>query len=265
MAISSSAADPAQGKHHWSFVLATRPRLLTALVAVTTFAVFLPALANGWAEFQDDGINFLQNEAYRGLGPQQLLWSFRTFLLGVYQPLAWILLEVQYVVFGMAPSGYHFTSILLHTINAVILTVLLSAILRRCPGLAESGNASSIPASAGLAALLFSVHPLRVETVAWTSCQPYLPCAGFAMLATLVYLQRDGSRGLRQVALLVAASLLYVASLLCKAASLPLPLVFLILDAYPLRRFYRGSGLRWAQLQRQCSRSCRSHFWPCFS
>ncbi len=219
------------------------------LVAATTFAVFLPSIANGWADFQDDGINFLQNEAYRGLGPRQLLWSFETFLLGVYQPLAWILFEVQYVIFGMMPAGYHLTSVLLHAFNAFLLTVLLAAILQRYPSLAGGPGDMPVRVSAAFSALLFSVHPLRVETVAWVSCQPYLPCAGFAMLSTLVYLYRDGTRGPRRFALLAAATVLYIASVLCKAASLPLPFVFLILDAFPLRRFSPAGGASWPSIR----------------
>ncbi len=245
----SSAAHPTRGTHHPGRVFIRGPRELAAILAVTTFAVFLPCLANGWAEFQDDRINFLQNEAYRGLGLPQVLWAFRTFLLGVYQPLAWILLEAQYTVFGMAPSGYHFTSILLHAGNAAILTVLLAAILHRCPAPGAARDRLPIHASAALGALLFSVHPLRVETVAWASCQPYLPSAGLAMLATLAYLHRDGTHGLRRLVLLLAALLLYVAALLCKAVALPLPLVFLILDAFPLRRFSRATGSRWTTVR----------------
>ena len=68
---------------------------LVLLVAVA----FLPALDNGFVDW-DDELNFLENSHYRGLGWPQVRWAWSTFLLGVYQPLAWLLLEAQYVLFG---------------------------------------------------------------------------------------------------------------------------------------------------------------------
>ncbi len=110
-------------------------------------------------------------------------------MLGVYQPLAWMLFETQYVFWQLDPRGYHLTSLLLHVANAVVLYVLTVALLVRCRPIPASRTPWTCSLSAGLATALFAVHPLRVEAVAWASCQPYLPCILFSMLAVLAYLR----------------------------------------------------------------------------
>ena len=193
----------------------------------------------------DDEENFLENPSYRGLGWSQIRWAWTTFLIGVYQPLAWMILEVQYVLFGLRPWGYHFTSLLLYALNTVVLFVLTVTLLVRCrPELPREGP-WAVALGAGLAVALFAVHPLRTEVVVWASCQPYLPCALFSMLAVLAYLRasREGPSQSRQ-GWLVAAFGLFAAALLSKAVAVSLPVVLLILDVYPLRRLGGGPG-RW--------------------
>ncbi len=204
-------------------------------------AAFIPALDNGFVTWDDD-INFLDNPFYRGLGLAQLKWSCSTFLAGVYQPLAWLLFGAQYVFWKLDPRGYHLTSLLFHAANAVVLYVLTVTFVIRCrPDLFLKSRWTCF-LSAGLATALFMVHPLRVEAVAWASCQPYLPCAFFSMLAVLAYLwafPRDSSR---RWGWLVGSFVLFVAALLSKAVAVSLPAVLLILDVYPLRRFGDGRG-----------------------
>src|SRR4051812_41552529 len=115
-----------------------RPFWLGVLVALITASVFLPVLGNGWV-VTDDESNFLENRNYRGLGTEQVRWAFTTVHMGVYQPFAWILLEAQYVVFGLTPAGYHLTSLALQVTNAVTFMTLAAAVLRRCPSMAAEG------------------------------------------------------------------------------------------------------------------------------
>jgi tetratricopeptide (TPR) repeat protein len=220
----------------------------TALVAIPTVLVvivaFLPALANGFLNWDDRG-NFLENSYYRGLGWPQLKWAWSTFLLGVYQPIAWMLLEAQYAASGLDPRGYHLTSLLLHAAVAVALFALASALLDRCRTVTSPARPWATAAAAGLATGLFMAHPLRVETVAWVSCQPYLPCALASILTILAYLRaHTDADPPRRRAWLAGSLLLFIAAMLSKAAAVGLPAVLLILDVYPLRRLGGGPG-RW--------------------
>jgi len=225
---------PAWGSRAW---LAAIPLVLI------TIAAFLPALDNGLVPWDDDK-NFLVNPYYRGLGAAQWKWAWSTFWLGVYQPLAWLLFEVQYVLWKLDPRGYHLTSVILHATNAVVLYVLAATLLVRSRPDLLLTSPWACTLGAGLATALFVVHPLRVEAVAWASCQPYLLCALFAMLAVLAYLRAFENGPSPRWGWLVVTFVLFVAALLSKAAAVSLPAVLLILDVYPLRRFGDGPG-RW--------------------
>jgi tetratricopeptide (TPR) repeat protein len=239
---SGAAPGPARGPSPaWD----RRAWLVAIPLAVVVFAAFLPALDNGFVDW-DDELNFLRNPHYRGLGPAQIRWAWTTFWVGVYQPLAWLLFEAQYVVWKLDPRGYHLVSLLLHAADAVVLYVLTVTLLRLEPGPAnrclESPWACSL--AAGLATALFAVHPLRVEAVAWASCQPYLPCALFSMLTVLAYLKAFEAGSGRRRVWLASSFVLFAAALLSKAPAVSLPAVLLILDVYPLRRLGGGPG-RW--------------------
>jgi len=220
-----------------------RTRLMAIPLALVVIAAFVPILDNGFVLW-DDERNFLANPFYRGLGAAQVKWAFSTFWVGAYQPLAWLLFEAQYVFWQLDPRGYHLTSVLLHAANAVVLYVLTVAFLVRCGTDSCLKSPWTCALGAGLATALFAVHPLRVEAVAWASCQPYLPCALFSMLAVLAYLRAFRLGPSPRWGWLVGSFLLFVAALLSHATAVSLPVVMLILDVYPLRRFGSGSGRR---------------------
>ena len=147
----------------------TRIAIALVLLAALTFS---SVLTYGFV-FVDDLGNFLNNPDYRGLGWSQFSWAWRTQLMGVYQPLGWLILSAQYVGWGLEPSGYHLVSVLFHSINVVLFFRLTTELLARArPDLPTADRS----AGAALAASLFAIHPLRAEVVAWASCQPYLPC-----------------------------------------------------------------------------------------
>src|SRR5262249_23538958 len=142
------------------------------------------------------------------------------------------------------PRGYHLTSLLLNAATAVALYAWTRALVARaCPVLAAT-NPTGVVLGSALAVALFVAHPLRVEVVAWASCQPYLPCSGLAVRAGLAYLRAAEAPPSRRAAGLLGAWVLFALALLFKAAAVPLPAVLLVLDAYPLRRLGGGPG-RW--------------------
>src|SRR5437867_12824679 len=141
--------------------MSTRRRPASGLgglaVALVTAAAFVPVLCNGWVDL-DDQVNFLDNVRFRGLGPAELGWMLTTFHLGHWQPLSWLTLAVDHALWGLEPAGYHLTSLGFHVTNAVLLYLLA----RRLIGLA--GVAPDLcEGAAVLGALLWAVHPLRVE------------------------------------------------------------------------------------------------------
>jgi hypothetical protein len=222
------------------------------LLVPVVWAAFGPIVGNGFVGW-DDPLNFLENRDFRGLGWTQIRWAWTTRLLGVYQPLAWMLLEGEYVLGGLDPRVYHLTSLILLAIDALVLDALVVALLRRARPELGARSPWLFHVSAVLAVALFVAHPLRVEVVAWVSCQPYLPCALLMMLSVLAYLQAHPAAGAPRHAWALAAFGLFTAALLCKAVAIPLPLVLLILDFYPLRRL----GLERGRLLARPT-------WPCW-
>jgi tetratricopeptide (TPR) repeat protein len=212
-------------------------------LALLVLLAFWPTLDNDFVLWDDDK-NFSNNPHFRGLGLGQFKWAWTTFLLGVYQPIAWLLLEVQYALWELNPAGYHLASILMQIANAAVLWLLTVSLLDRClPDLCRQNRVKCFLA-AGLATALHAAHPLRVEVVAWASCQPYLPCALFYMLSVLAYLRAFPADSAPNRVWLVRCFLLFAAALLCKAVAVSLPAVLLILDYYPLRRL-GGGPARW--------------------
>jgi len=208
----------------------------TGIAAATSLA-FLPALHNGFVSW-DDPKNFLDNPHYRGLGLGQLAWMWTTFHMGHYIPLSWMTLGLDYVLWGMNPAGYHATSIALHAANAVVLYFLA----RRLFALAAYGPAAETPATsdsfavpAALAALLFALHPLRVESVVWITERRDTLSLLFYQLSVLAYLRscESPARWSRWYALALAA---FVCALLSKATAMTLPALVALLNVYPLRR-----------------------------
>ena len=215
------------------------------LVSLASLITFQPVLGNGFVDW-DDHLALRENVHFRGLGWPQLRWAWTTLHLGSYQPLGWMVYEAEYAVGGLNPRVYHLVSLLLHAANAVVLYALTVALLvRALPELAARDPARLRMMSA-LAVVLFAVHPLRTEVVAWATAQTYLPCALLALLAVLAYLQAVDAhrRPSQRLGWLAAAWLAFAGSLLSHAVSIGLPIVLVLLDIYPLRRLGGGPG-RW--------------------
>jgi hypothetical protein len=208
----------------------------SALVALT-LAGFWPVLDNEFLTWDDDR-NFSQNESYRGFGWPQIRWAWTTANLGAYQPVAWMALSGEWCAWGVDPRGYHAASLLLHAATAVALYALTLDLLRIAGPSTHRGAFTDV--CAALAVAWYAVHPLRVEAVAWASCQPYLLCALFLVLSVLAYLRAQRSGPRPGTWWLRASLVLYGLSVLSKATSISLPGVLLILDVYPLRRLGRG-------------------------
>src|SRR5712671_6070227 len=105
-------------------------RLIGAAVFVLAFAAFLPALRAEFSQFDDYGV-FQNTEAFQGFGPDNLRAMFTTTHMGHYQPLTWLSYAVDYALWGFEPAGFHFTNLLLHAVNAVLVFRLALALLRR--------------------------------------------------------------------------------------------------------------------------------------
>jgi hypothetical protein len=158
-------------------------------------------------------------------------------------------LGLDYLLWGMKPFGYHLSNLLLHAANAVIVYFIARRILQLArPGRFEESPAT-LALSAVVAALLFALHPLRVESVAWATERRDVLSGLFSLVTILFYLracEREG-RGRKWYWLSVG---MFAGALLSKSMAVSLPVVLLILDVYPLRRL-GGAGGWWGATARR--------------
>lgn len=187
---------------------------LLFVLAVVVFAVFSPALKNSLV-FWDDDAYILNNRDIRSLSFENIGRIFSSFYVSNYHPLTLLSWALDHAIWGLDPFGYHLTNILLHIGNAFLVFWLIRLICKR----------SSV---AFLTALLFAVHPLRVESVAWATERKDVLYSVFylsALISYVFYLTRDYAVRYWRLALGF-----FLLSLLSKTMALTLPVMFLVFD-----------------------------------
>ncbi|MBX3377897.1 MAG: tetratricopeptide repeat protein [Phycisphaeraceae bacterium] len=213
---------------------ATRRWVLAAVVALLGMVPFWGAVRHGYSRFDD--MPMLGTTAYHGLGPEQLSWMFTTVHMGHYQPLAWVTFAIEWTLCGeLRADVSHAVNIVVHGVNAALVFVLATMLIGRArPELPRW----AVEVGAAGAALLFAVHPLRVESVAWVTERRDVLSLLFYLLAVMWYLRANDEgvgkteRGRR----MLGVWLFFVLSLLSKAWGMTFFLVLLVIDWYPLRR-----------------------------
>jgi len=194
-----------------------------ALVAVV-FAVFGGCLDHGFVDTWDDALYVTANPAIRGFGRDELRAALLGFHAGNWAPVQMLSYMVDHAAFGLSARAFLRTNLLLHALNGVLLYALASRLSGR----------RTWPA---VAAALFLVHPVQVESVAWVSQRKTLLAATFSLTALHAWLCRARDGGLRPAA---AALVAFVLALASKSVAVVVPLLLLLLDlcfgrAEPLR------------------------------
>jgi tetratricopeptide (TPR) repeat protein len=190
-------------------------------LATIIWVVFGQALHHGFVNFDDDKYVYGNAEVVRGLTAAGVVWAFTSVYAFNWHPLTWIshMLDCQF--YGLHPGGHHFTSILLHTVVAILLFLVLR------------GMTGFLWRSAFVAAV-FAIHPLRVESVAWVAERKDVLSGVFFMLtigAYAGYARKPWSPMRYGVVML-----LFALGLMSKPMLVTLPFVLLLLDYWPLNR-----------------------------
>jgi protein O-mannosyl-transferase len=232
---------------------------LAAAAALITFIVYLPVLNNDFLLTWDDNGYIVRNPYIRSFDLGLIKWAFTDFTTGNWHPLTWMSHALDYAIWGLNPAGHHLTSIIFHAVNTFLVTLLtieLTAALRerKIPDAhSPSLDEPSTWIAAVVAGLLFGLHPLHVESVAWASERKDLLCALFFLLSIAAYLNyvrgADSAAGVKKVApqffnkhYLYAVGF-FIFALSSKSMAVTLPLVLLILDWYPLNRMRQGKSI----------------------
>jgi tetratricopeptide (TPR) repeat protein len=202
--------------------------LCALLLAGVTLTVFWPAQSFDFLNY-DDPLYVTQNRTVqKGLTPDSALWAFTTTDVSNWHPLTWLSHMADVEFFGLDPGRHHLVSVALHVANVLLMFLVLLTTTR------------AVWHSA-LAAALFSLHPLHVESVAWVAERKDLLSGLFwwlTLAAYVGYARKPG--GLRY--LLVAV--LFSCGLMAKPMVVTLPLVLLLFDFWPLKRTADGTRPR---------------------
>ncbi len=214
---------------------------LLALAVLLTFLAYLPSLDNHLVNWDDLG--YIQNNLHiRSLAFPSIQWMFSHFLNGFYMPLTWLSLASDYRLGGLNPRVYHLDNLVLHCLNTALVFLLSFRILTlvRKNGILEreGWRGEWTLSGAFLTAILFGLHPIHVESVAWATERKDVLFGFFYLLVLLFYLDYASSHS-RKAWKLTASLGLFLLALMSKPMAVTLPLVLLLLDAWPLGRFSR--------------------------
>jgi len=196
-------------------------RAALLLLTVLVLAVYWDVLHYDFVHYDDHVYVTDHVQVRQGLTPEGLKWALTSTEAGFWHPVTWLSLMVDYQFFGLNPGGYHFTNLLLHLANTLLLFLVFASMT------------GAVWRSA-LVAALFAIHPLHVESVAWIAERKDLLCGLFWILALGAYARYAERPSRTRYAAVFVAVFLALAS---KAMAVTLPFVLLLLDIWPLRRF----------------------------
>jgi Tfp pilus assembly protein PilF len=214
--------------------------LLFAIILFT----FMPSVSNDFVDWDDYGF-VTENPHISRLDLKSLLRTLTTFHQGTWHPLTWLSHGIDRALWGNDPSFHHLINVILHALNVVLVFRLCIRLQEawemKHPGARSTPNTFKIVA-AFTAALLFGLHPLRVESVTWISERKDVLSSFFflgALLSYLSHVSAVGSSCHRRVSY-VLSFVSCSAAVLSKPMAITVPFVLLLLDYYPLDRLKPG-------------------------
>ncbi len=217
-------------------------RILSWIIAAffgLTFAAYLIPMAGGIFVAWDDTYLIYFNPIIKGISWKTLHAAFTSYDPELYIPLTFLSYQLDYLVAGLNAFQYHFHNLILHTINALLVSWFLYLLMRR-EGSHSTGSGGTRTLAAGsgwvaiLGGLLFAVHPLHTEAVAWASARKDVLSTLFLLLSLISYLHFRSTGTRKHYHLSLG---LFFLGLLSKVTVLMLPLVLFLIDVREKRRW----------------------------
>lgn len=208
------------------------------LIPLVLLAVVIPLLSlfSGTHQFLgfDDKVNIIDNTAFHGLTRDNLMWMITGTKLGVYEPVSWFVKGVIHEFFGLSPRAFHITSVVFHLLNVALLALCLYIVLNRL--FPQHADKQILQVSA-VTSLIYGIHPLRAEVVAWASGQSYAVGTLFLLISILTYCRYRHSVDNQKPAYqwLVISAVCYLLAIFGKSAMVLLPVWLVLLDWFVYR------------------------------
>jgi tetratricopeptide (TPR) repeat protein len=198
--------------------------LLAVALTIFSFVLYLPALQNGFVNYDDPDYVTHNAHVLRGLSWDNVVWSFSTNNPAAnWHPLTWISHMADVQIYGTKSWGHHLTNVILMAADVVLLFLFLTNL-----------TGQIWPSAA--AAALFAIHPINVENVAWVAERKAVLSVFFMLLALIAYASYARRSGIARYLLVVV---LFALALMSKAMIISLPFAMLLLDYWPLERIPR--------------------------
>jgi tetratricopeptide (TPR) repeat protein len=214
----SSVSSPKEGKG-W------RPSvhmLYAGGVALLTWLFLQVCTTNQLTNWDDPG--YIKDNPYiKDLSPEGLQQIFTVPIMGNYHPLTILSYAIEYSYVRLEPWLYHLDSLLFHIIVTLLVYWFVQLLTRR-------------PIAAAITALLFGLHPMHIESVAWLAGRKDVVYGLFYMAACVAYVYYLRAEGARRIALYIGVALLFICSLLGKPVAVVLPVTLLLIDYFERRK-----------------------------
>ena len=194
---------------------------ISLVLALSTILIYFQVVNFDFILYDDPAYVYENQHVKDGFNVESFAWAFTAGIQSNWHPLTWLSHMFDCELFGLNPGWHHLTNLILHIAN----TLLLFAVLKRMT--------NSLWQSAFVAAA-FALHPMHVESVAWISERKDVLSTLFWMLTMHAYLRYVKTPGKTNYSLVM---LVFVLGLMAKPMLVTLPLVLLLLDYWPLKRF----------------------------
>ncbi|MDD1444221.1 hypothetical protein MEO93_28560, partial [Dolichospermum sp. ST_sed3] len=196
-------------------------------IIIITLAIYVRSVNSDFINWDDDKLIY-QNEDIKKVDFDHIKKMFSTFYVQMYQPLSTLTYAVEFKFFGANPKVYHLNNILLHVLNSILVLLFI---------LMLTGNNMI----SWLTAVLFAIHPMHTESVAWVAERKDLMYTFFYLLSLMFYV-RYLDKAYRTKYLFLSLGF-FVFSLLSKSAAVTLPLVLILIDRYISRKLNISNNL----------------------
>ncbi|MBI4648975.1 MAG: hypothetical protein HY738_20890, partial [Bacteroidia bacterium] len=208
------------GKWNWENIK-KRQFFLFIPILILAALVFQKTLNYNLLDIWDDQFNVTNNAKIKSITPQNLTTIFSSQHLAHYQPFKLLTYAFIYFISGDNPMPFHLTNLIFHLVNIILVFHLVYLL-------------SNSRFTSFITGILFSVHPMFVETVCWVSGLNNILCAFFYILSLILYICyiKNGTKP----KYLLLTFLFFICALLSKSLAVTLPLVLLVIDFYYNRR-----------------------------
>jgi protein O-mannosyl-transferase len=208
-----------------SFIIRYAQPLIVAGIALVTFLFLKVCIDNQFTNWDDLGYiisdPLIKDSSAKGIAN---IFSINNPVMGNYHPLTILLYAIEYSYVGLQPWLYHLDSLILHVLVTISVYFFVRVLTHRT-------------VAAVIVALLFGLHPMHVESIAWAAGRKDVLYGLFFILSLTTYVHYIRTEGSKKTIWYISGILLFAISLLAKSVAVSLPVTMLLIDYFENRKW----------------------------